>query len=57
MENIIGELRRNKETADLSPASKKRKTYVVAVVKQEITFQGLENVIRCVDAHLKHLNF
>jgi len=57
MENIIGELRRNKETADLSPASKKRKTYVVAVVKREITFQGLENVIRCVDAHLKHLNF
>jgi len=55
MENIIGELRRNKETTDSSPASKKRKTYAVAVVMQKITFQGLENVVKCVDAHLKHL--
>jgi len=55
MENIIGELRRNKEMADLSPAMKKRKTYAVAIVMQKITFQELENVVKCVDAHLKHL--
>jgi len=55
MENIISELRRDKETADLSPAAKKRRTYVVAIVMQKIIFQGLENVVKCVDAHLKHL--
>jgi len=55
MENINGELRRNKETSDSSPASKKRKTYAVAIVMQKITFQGLENVVKCVDAHLNHL--
>jgi len=55
IENIIGELRRNKETADSSPAAKKRKTYAVAIVMQKITFQGLKNVVKCVDTHLKHL--
>jgi len=54
MENING-LRRNNETSDSTPAAKKRKTYAVAIVMQKITFQGLENVVKCVDAHLKHL--
>jgi len=52
MESIIGELRRNKKTADSSPATKKR-TYAVAIVMQNITFQGLENVVKCVDAQFK----
>jgi len=55
MENIVGEFRRNKETADSSPAAKKRKTYAVTIVMQKTTFQELENVVKCVDAHLKHL--
>jgi len=45
MENIVSELRKNKETADSSPAVKKRKTYAVAIVMQKTTFQGLENVV------------
>jgi len=56
MENIIGELRRDKETAESSPAAKKRRTYAVAIVMQKTTFQGLENVVKCIDAHLKHLH-
>jgi len=54
MENIVDELRRDKETTDSLLAIKKRRTYVVAIVMQKTTFQGLENV-KCVDAHLKHL--
>jgi len=50
-------LRRNKEMADSSPAAKKRKTYAVTIVMQKNTFQGLENIVKCVDAHLKHLIF
>jgi len=57
MENIVGELRRSKETADSSPTAKKRRTYTVAIVMQKTTFQGMENVVNCVDAHLKHLQF
>jgi len=37
------------------PAMKKRRTYAVAIVMQKITFQGLKNVVKCVDARLKHL--
>jgi len=40
MKNIVGELRRDKETTDLSPAAKKRRTYAVANVMQKTTFQG-----------------
>jgi len=54
MENIVGELRK-KETDDSSPSAKKRRTYAVAIVMQKTTFQGMENVVNCVDAHLKHL--
>jgi len=54
---IIGELRRDKEKTDSSPAAKKRRTYAVAIVIQKIIFQGLKNVVKCVDAHLKHLQF
>jgi len=50
--NIVDELRRDKE--DSSPV-KKRRTYAVAIVMQKTTFQGLENFVKCVDAHLKHL--
>jgi len=55
MKNIVGEFQRNKETTDSSPAAKKRRTYAVAIVMQKNTFQELENVVKCVDAHLKHL--
>jgi len=55
MENIVCELRRDKETADSSPAVKKRRIYAVTIIMQKTTFQRLENVVKCVNAHLKHL--
>lgn len=55
-ENTGGEdLRREEATEDSSPPAKKRRTYAVAIVMQKTTFQGLENVVKCVDAHLNHL--
>jgi len=43
MKIIVGELRRNKETPDSSPAAEKQRTYAAAIVMQKTTFQGLEN--------------
>lgn len=37
------------------PPLKKRKTYAVAIVMQKTTFLGLENIRKCVDAHLMQL--
>lgn len=37
------------------PPLKKRKTHSVAIVMQKATFLGLENIARCVDAHLSQL--
>jgi len=55
MENSVDKLRRDKETTDSLPAVKKRRTYTVVIVMQKTTFQGLKNVVKCVDAHLKYL--
>ncbi|KAL6265748.1 hypothetical protein P5V15_002554 [Pogonomyrmex californicus] len=41
--------------AEEQPPSKKRKTYSVAVVMQQATFQGMENIIKCVNAHINQL--
>ena len=43
------------DAADSLPVTKKRRHYSVAIVMQKTTFQGLLNVIKCVDAHLEHL--
>ncbi|XP_029677841.1 uncharacterized protein LOC115244391 isoform X2 [Formica exsecta] len=37
------------------PPLKKRKTQNIAIVMQKATFLGLENIARCVDAHLSQL--
>jgi len=34
---------------------KKQRIYAMAIIMQKTTFQGLENVVKFVDAHLKHL--
>jgi len=52
--NTAEDLRKSEEASD--PPAKKRRTYTAAVVMQKITFQGLENVVKCVDARLKHLH-
>jgi len=46
---IIGELQRDKKTADSLPAAKKRRIYAVTIVMQKITFQELDFRFRCVD--------
>ena len=38
------------------PTTKKRKTYSVALVMQKTTFQGMLNVLDCVNANLNQLN-
>lgn len=45
----------NGEVEESQPPLKKRKTYAVEVVMQKTTFLGLENIIKCVDAHLMQL--
>ncbi|KAL6433563.1 hypothetical protein ACFW04_006566 [Cataglyphis niger] len=37
------------------PPMKKRKTYGVFIVMQKTTFQGLKNIVKCVNAHLSRL--
>ncbi|KYQ50575.1 hypothetical protein ALC60_10333 [Trachymyrmex zeteki] len=54
-ENITGNLRKEEITSDSTPPSKKRRIYAVAIVMQKTTFLGLQNVEKCVDAHLKQL--
>ncbi|KYN14621.1 hypothetical protein ALC57_13170 [Trachymyrmex cornetzi] len=54
-ENISGNLRKEEVAFDSTPPSKKRGTYAVATVMQKTTFLGLQNVVKCVDAHLKQL--
>lgn len=39
------------------PRLKKRKTYNIGIVMQRTTFQGLENIVDCVNANLNRLNF
>lgn len=53
--NTSEKIQHPEEETDSQPASKKRKTYAVAIVMQKTTFHGLENVAKCIDAHLKHL--
>ncbi|KYN11379.1 hypothetical protein ALC57_16456 [Trachymyrmex cornetzi] len=55
MENISGNLRKEEVASDSTPPSKKRRTFAVAIVMQKITFLDLQNVVKCVDAHLKQL--
>ncbi|KAL6265752.1 hypothetical protein P5V15_002558 [Pogonomyrmex californicus] len=53
MENI--EIQHRETTTDSQLPMKRRKTYTIAIVMQKSTFHGLENIVKCVDAHLKHL--
>lgn len=53
MENI--EIQHRGTTTESQPPMKRRKTFAVAIVMQKSTFHGLENIVKCVDAHLKHL--
>ncbi|KAL6254309.1 hypothetical protein P5V15_014358 [Pogonomyrmex californicus] len=53
MENI--EIQHRGTTTDSQPPTKRRKTYTVAIVMQKSTFHDLKNIVKCVDAHLKHL--
>ncbi|EGI65283.1 hypothetical protein G5I_06254 [Acromyrmex echinatior] len=39
------------------PPMKKRKSYSVASVIQQATFQGMERIIKCVDAHKSSIDF
>jgi hypothetical protein len=45
----------SEENGDSTSPTKKRKSYAVAIVMQKTTFQGLENVVRCVNCYLQHL--
>ena len=45
----------NEENGDSTPPTKKQKTYALAIVMQKTTFQGLENVVKCVNCYLEHL--
>ncbi|XP_050460120.1 uncharacterized protein LOC126856006 [Cataglyphis hispanica] len=49
-----GQPANNNETEE-QPPLKKQKTYSVAIVMQKTTFVGLEDIARCVDAHLARL--
>ncbi|KYQ48646.1 hypothetical protein ALC60_12303 [Trachymyrmex zeteki] len=55
--NSSGDLQDKKKTSDATPPTKKRRTYAVIIVMQETTFLGLQSVIKCVNVHLKHLEF
>ncbi|KYN50579.1 hypothetical protein ALC57_08614, partial [Trachymyrmex cornetzi] len=55
MENISGNLRKEEVASDSTPPSKKRRTFAVAIGMQKITFLGLQNIVKCVNAHLKQL--
>ncbi|KYQ47781.1 hypothetical protein ALC60_13187 [Trachymyrmex zeteki] len=56
MGNSNGDLRREEKTlADSTPPAKKRRTYAVVIVMQETTFLGLQSVVKCINAHFKHL--
>ncbi|KYN14457.1 hypothetical protein ALC57_13344 [Trachymyrmex cornetzi] len=41
----------NTQVESAQPPTKKRKSYSVTIVMQQATFQGMERVIKCVDAH------
>ncbi|KYN15579.1 hypothetical protein ALC57_12201 [Trachymyrmex cornetzi] len=45
----------NTQIESAQPPTKKRKSYSVAIVMQQATFQGMERVIKCVDAHVNQL--
>ena len=46
----------DKEVEESQPTpSKKRRTYTVAIVMQKATFLGLENIVKCINAHLTQL--
>jgi len=44
----------DKEVEESQP-TKKRRTYAVAVVMQKATILGLENIVKCINAHLTQL--
>lgn len=48
-----GNIQKDETSGD--PPAKKRRTYTVAIVMQKTTFLGLKNIVKCVDAHLAHL--
>ncbi|KAL6423091.1 hypothetical protein ACFW04_010522 [Cataglyphis niger] len=50
----VGQPANNNATQEQLPL-KKQKTYNVAIVMQKATFVGLEDIARCVDAHLARL--
>ncbi|KAL6253975.1 hypothetical protein P5V15_015826 [Pogonomyrmex californicus] len=52
-ENSTGNTQADSKTEE-QPPSKKRKTYSVAIVMQAI-FQGMENIVKCVDARINQL--
>ncbi|KAL6416876.1 hypothetical protein ACFW04_012369 [Cataglyphis niger] len=45
----------NNNATQEQPPLKKQKTYNIAIVMQKATFIGLEDIARCVDAHLARL--
>ncbi|XP_036148484.1 kinesin-like protein KIN-7K, chloroplastic [Monomorium pharaonis] len=45
----------SKDATDSSLPTKKQRNYSVAIVMQKTTFQELQNVVKCVNAHLEHL--
>ncbi|KAL6258152.1 hypothetical protein P5V15_010075 [Pogonomyrmex californicus] len=53
-ESSTGNTQADSKTEE-QPPSKKRKTYSVAVVMQQATFQGMANIVKCVDAHINQL--
>jgi len=52
MENIVGELRRDDR---FIASGEEKKSLHCGNCIQKTTLQGLENVVKCVDVHLKHL--
>ena len=54
-ENSNGNLRKEQDALDLTPPSKKRRTYVATIVMQKTTFLRLRSIVKCVDVGLKQL--
>jgi hypothetical protein len=57
---ILITYKENKESSyaaeEAQPATKKRKTYAVAVVMQLATFRGMQSITNCVDARISQLD-
>ncbi|KYM83740.1 hypothetical protein ALC53_05786 [Atta colombica] len=52
-ENFSKEIPHHPQVQPIQLPMKKRKSYFVAIVMQQSTFQGMEKEIKCVDAHVK----